>query len=241
VELAPLYVTKRYAELTSSINTLTSSGGVSGAGGGDGSTSLTHELRRLRSEIIALLQRLAHANFMTGKDQHVFFINNYDQILTLYEERRAVNEDSREFENLLLAQRELFAEAEVLGAFPRLVSFVTQTEQMLNTLAGTDSDITEAKDAPQLDAAIVETLVRDFSQSWRGGIKQVNDDVLAYFANFRNGMEILKQVLTQLLLYYTRFQDIIKKVWPGKAPPFTRDIVSTATIMMEIKKYNRVL
>jgi hypothetical protein len=47
------------------------------------------------------------------------------------------------------------------------------------------------------------------------------------------------QVLTQLLLYYTRFQDIIKKTW-ARAPPFTRDIVSTATILMEIKRYSRI-
>ncbi len=51
-------------------------------------------------------------------------------------------------------------------------------------------------------------------------------------------MEILKQVLTQLLLYYTRFQDIIKKTW-ARAPAFSRDIVSTATILMEIKRYSR--
>lgn len=29
---------------------------------------------------------------------------------------------------------------------------------------------------------------------------------MRYFSHYRNGMEILKQVLTQLLLYYTRFQ-----------------------------------
>jgi len=46
-------------------------------------------------------------------------------------------------------------------------------------------------------------------------------------------------VLTQLLLYYTRFQDIIKKTWQ-RAPAFTRDIVSTATILMEIKRYSRM-
>jgi hypothetical protein len=80
--------------------------------------------------------------------------------------------------------------------------------------------------------------VKDFASSWRGGIQQINDDVLAYFANFRNGMEILKQVLTQLLLYYTRFQEIIKKSWT-RTPSFARDIVSTATILMEIKRYSR--
>lgn len=37
--------------------------------------------------------------------------------------------------------------------------------------------------------------VREFASNWRTGIQQINDNVLAYFANFRNGMEILKQVL----------------------------------------------
>lgn len=80
--------------------------------------------------------------------------------------------------------------------------------------------------------------MRDFSANWKLGIQQINDDVLVYFANFRNGMEILKQVLTQLLLYYTRFQDIIKKSWV-RAPAFSRDVVSTATILMEIKRFSR--
>ena len=42
--------------------------------------------------------------------------------------------------------------------------------------------------------AAVESLVREFASNWKGGIKQINDNVLMYFANFRNGMEILKQV-----------------------------------------------
>jgi hypothetical protein len=55
-------------------------------------------------------------------------------------------------------------------------------------------------------------------------------------------MEILKQCLTQLLLYYTRFQDIIRKVCgpPTKAGggnTFTKDLVSTNAILAEIKKY----
>jgi vacuolar protein sorting-associated protein 52 len=45
-----------------------------------------------------------------------------------------------------------------------------------------------------LDESLVESLVREFASSWRTGIQQINDDVLKYFANFRNGMEILKQV-----------------------------------------------
>jgi hypothetical protein len=93
-------------------------------------------------------------------------------------------------------------------------------------------------DRYQLDEGLVEGLVREFASSWRTGIQQINDDVLKYFANFRNGMEILKQVLTQLLLYYTRFQDIIKKGWQ-RPPQFMRDIITTPTILQEIRRYSR--
>ena len=259
VELAPLYVSKRYAELMSSIYNLTSDKdtgagidtetkaitNVAGSAHGIDMSTLYPKMMQLRAELVSLLHRLAHTHFMKSKDQRVFFINNYDKVLSCYEERKVDNEESRHFENLLLEQKELFAEDEVKGAFPRLVSFVTQTELMFNAQVN-EKDSEDAQEAsasasPQLDEGIVETLVKDFSGAWRGGIQQINDDVLAYFANFRNGMEILKQVLTQLLLYYTRFQDIIKRAWSGRAPAFTRDIVSTATIMMEIKRYNRVI
>ena len=62
--------------------------------------------------------------------------------------------------------------------------------------------------------------------------------VLKHFTNFNNGMDILKQVLTQLLMYYSRFQDIIKTCW-SRPQPFSKDIVTTASILKEIKKYSR--
>jgi vacuolar protein sorting-associated protein 52 len=78
--------------------------------------------------------------------------------------------------------------------------------------------------------------VLDFASHWKSHIDQINRNVLSYFSNFRNGMEILKHCLTQLLLYYTRFQDIIRKVWK-KPAPFSKDLVSTTVILTEIKKY----
>ena len=51
-----------------------------------------------------------------------------------------------------------------------------------------------AKGRVSVEESIVEELVREFSSNWKSGIQQINDDVTAHFANFRNGMEILKQV-----------------------------------------------
>lgn len=233
VDTSPHYVSRRYAEFVSSILTL--QGGTESLGvGGGGEHMLLQDVQQLRVEVVSLLDRLDET-LSTPKEKKVFFINNLDQILSVFQERRIISEEVRQFEDLLTQQRELFAEEELRGSFPRLISFVLQTEHSMSAATGSK----EASRSPlSLDEEVVGNLVREFAQSWRQGIQQINDDVMAYFANFRNGMEILKQVLTQLLLYYSRFQDIIKRAW-SRPPPFMKDIVSTATMLMEIKRYSR--
>jgi len=235
IDLTTHYVSRRYAEIVASILSLQWGSGASNdnmgiASGGD--NMLQNDLQQMRIEMISLLERLA-SSLNSNKEKKVFTINNYDQILNVFQERRIVCEEVQKFDDLLMQQRELFAEEEIRAFFPRLISFVVQTEQAMAEHIAAGNSV-----ALVLDDAIVESLVREFSANWRTGIQQINDDVLSYFANFRNGMEILKQVLTQLLLYYTRFQDIIKKSWI-RPPAFCRDIVSTATILMEIKKIVR--
>ena len=235
VDLSPHYISKRYAELVSSVfflQTGTESMGI----GGSGESLLKYDIYAMRTEIALLLDKLSK-QIPNLKEQKVFFINNFDQILSVFQEKRIVSEEMQKFEDILMQQREIFAEEEIKNAFPRLISFVIQTENAMYELENNDNG-NHQQNSLVLDEVLVEGLVRDFSVNWRSGIQQINDNVLAYFANFRNGMEILKQVLTQLLLYYTRFQEIIKKSW-ARPPAFSRDIVSTATILMEIKRYSR--
>ena len=46
------------------------------------------------------------------------------------------------------------------------------------------------------------------------------------------------QVLTQLLLYYTRFLDLVKTAYPNGAP-FAKFILSIQTLMGEIRNFSR--
>merc|ERR1712176_1028990 len=120
------------------------------------------------------------------------------------------------------------------------IAFVQQTESHMKIALSTGQGNNVGTSSSYMDSInhqVVESLVREFSSNWKTGIEQINRNVLSYFSNFRNGMEILKQVLTQLLLYYTRFQDIIRKIWRLKQPPFVKDLVSTSVILGEIKKY----
>ena len=84
----------------------------------------------------------------------------------------------------------------------------------------------------------VEKLVKDFAGTWKQGIEAINANVMNYFPNFKTGMEILKQVLTQLLLYYQRFLDIVQKSNLASGP-VSKDIVSIPSILYEVKKYSR--
>ena len=230
VDLTPHYVSRRYAEYVSSILTL--QGGSSDSFGiaGGGENMLMMNLKQLRVEMIGLLERLG-SQLGGNKEQKVFLINNIDQMLSVFQERRVMSEEVEKLEDMLMHQSELFAEDALHEAFPRLLSFVLQTERSM-------ADAGQNKANFQLDEGVVGALVKEFASTWRTGIQQLNDDILSYFTNFRNGMEILKQVLTQLLLYYTRFQDIIKKAW-SRPPPFSKDVVTTSTILQEIKRYSR--
>jgi hypothetical protein len=77
----------------------------------------------------------------------------------------------------------------------RMITYVKQTEPLL--LAGAGG----APDLSRVDVGGMEHLLRSFHDTWKGGIEAINRDVIKSFANFLLGQDILKQVLTQLLLY----------------------------------------
>jgi hypothetical protein len=186
---------------------------------------LWQDLNELVDDFVALLERLAEEH-TSNKKRVVFLINNLDQIVCIFQERRVAGKELNRILELLLAQRELFVEEELLHGFSKMIAFLQQTEAHM--AVGGTADV---------NVQVVESLVREFASSWRQCIEEINRNVLSYFSNFRNGMEILKQVLTQLLLYYTRFQDVVRKVFRGNPPAFWKDLVPTNVILAEIKKY----
>ena len=55
----------------------------------------------------------------------------------------------------------------------------------------------------------------------------------------RVASDILKQVLVQLVMYYKRFDDLIKRAFGRRPvpPPFIKDMVIVQSLMFEVKKY----
>jgi len=214
----PHYVARKYAELSAAIHKLNV--------GIDNEMHVAN-MASFLSAMEKLLDQLSK-DIPDAKDQTIFLINNYDVIHGILTERGLKVADTARLEELLSQSTTKFVEEELGGHFADLIMFVREVEPLVDT---------EGRAGIRYSREDAAGLVRKFAGSWQTGIDKINGSVMKYFSNFKNGMEILKHVLTQLLLYYTRFLDILKKLHGPNA--FQKDLVAIPTIMHEIKKYSR--
>ncbi|CAM8964777.1 unnamed protein product [Rhodiola kirilowii] len=217
-DVRPHYVMRRYAEFTASLIQLN-------VGYGDGQLELN--LDRLRMSVDDLLVKLAKL-FPKTKLQTVFLINNYDMTIAIVKESGPEGgKIQMHFEDLLKSNIAIFVEELLLEHFSEIIKFV-------KTRASDDASSNPEK---PITVAEVEPLVKDFASRWKTAIELMHKDVITSFSNFLCGMEILRAALTQLLLYYTRLSDCVKKIVGGSA--LNKDLVSISSIMYEIRKYSR--
>uniref|UniRef100_A0A7S4MEU5 Vps52 C-terminal domain-containing protein n=1 Tax=Prymnesium polylepis TaxID=72548 RepID=A0A7S4MEU5_9EUKA len=171
-------------------------------------------------------ERLARLH-TTRKQQAAFLINNYELIVSILAERGARGEDSVHFEQLLDSLKSVFVEEQLSVDYGRMIAYVKQTEPM----------VLQGADRSRVDLGTMEHLLRSFHETWKQGIEGIHRDVVKSFPNLTVGMDVLKQVLTQMLLYYTRFLDLVKEMFPNGAP-FAQYILSISTLMNEIKNFS---
>ncbi|GER36992.1 vacuolar protein sorting protein [Striga asiatica] len=168
-------------------------------------------LERLRMAVDDLLVKLAKL-FQKPKSQTIFLINNYDMTIAVLKE--AVPEGGKiqmHFEDLLKSNTAIYVEELLVEHFKDLIKFVK--------------------------TRAFEPIIKDFASRWKAAIELMHNDVITSFSNFLCGMEILRAALTQLLLYYTRLSDCMKRIAGGSG--LNKDLVSISSIMYEIRKYSR--
>ncbi|KNC75775.1 hypothetical protein SARC_11707 [Sphaeroforma arctica JP610] len=215
IETRPHYVTRRFAEFSASIIVINE---------GWEDLQLDTSMMRMLSELEAFLANSA-ALFNRQKDRLVFFINNYDLILTIMQEKTSgPSKESQHFELVLNARIQSYVQEELAPYFGKLIMFVGETEPLL------------AEGKVQLDQARVEKLVRSFAQDWRRAIDDINADVLQSFTNFTAGTEILQAVLTGLIIYYQRFLAIMAKA-PFNTLSCRHELINIHHVMVEVKKH----
>eukprot|EP00548_Thalassiothrix_antarctica_P001824 CAMPEP_0194141988 /NCGR_PEP_ID=MMETSP0152-20130528/11320_1 /TAXON_ID=1049557 /ORGANISM="Thalassiothrix antarctica, Strain L6-D1" /LENGTH=742 /DNA_ID=CAMNT_0038840783 /DNA_START=87 /DNA_END=2312 /DNA_ORIENTATION=+ len=131
---------------------------------------LLADLDSMQNEIISLLERLADKH-STNKKRIVFLINNLDQMMCIFQERRVVGKELNRFVELLMTQRELFVEEELLTSFSKMIAFVQQSESHMKALSSTNQShsattpsLTSSMDI--INPQVVESLIREFSSNW---------------------------------------------------------------------------
>ncbi|XP_041008150.1 vacuolar protein sorting-associated protein 52 A-like isoform X1 [Juglans microcarpa x Juglans regia] len=209
-DVHPHYVMRRYAEFTASLIRLN-------VEYGDGQLELN--LERLRMAVDDLLIKLGKI-FPKTKLQIVFLINNYDMIISVLKEASPdVGKIQMHFEELLKSNTALFVEELLLEHFSDLIKFV-KTRASEDPSSGSEKAIAVGE---------VELLAKDFGSRWKAAIELMHKDVITSFSNLLCGMEILRAALTQLLLYYTRLTDCIKRIVGGSS--LNKDLVSISSII----------
>jgi len=218
-DVHPHFVARRYSELVASFRLLRPP---------SVEAMLTTILRALRTEVERLLQERLARLHSSRKQQAAFLINNYELIVSTLGDRGARGEDSVHFEQMLDSIKSVFVEEQLNVDYGRMITYVKQTEPL----------VMQGGDTSRIDLGTMEHLLRSFHDTWKQGIESIHRDVVKSFPNFQVGMDVLKQVLTQMLLYYTRFLDLVKETYPGGAP-FAQYILSIPTLMNEIKNFSR--
>lgn len=209
-DIHPHYITRRYAEFAASLLVLNE---------GYDDAILTNSIHKLRNEFEGLLSRMAN-EFTEGPRRIAFLINNYDVIASVFQEtqNRALENELEHVQQLLSLHTGAFVDEQLKPYFGQMMACVKLSEQ-------SDS-------VKQTETDDLQRISHHFAQTWRQSLTSINASVIQYFSNFKNGTAVLHAVLGQLIVYYTKFLDLLEQRVVGGVQP-----VGVQTVMVEIKKF----
>ncbi|KAL7326846.1 Vacuolar protein sorting-associated protein 52 [Mucor circinelloides] len=211
-DIHPHYITRRYSEFAASLLVLND---------GYDDAILSKSVHRLRDEFEAVLSRMSH-EFPESPRRIAFLINNYDLIVSVFQEThsRAVDGELDYMKQLLALQTSAFVDEQLKPYFGALIDLVKKSEHM--------------QDLSSIEIPDLERITAHFAQTWRQSLKSINASVIQYFSNFKNGTTVLHAVLGQLIVYYTKFLNILERRGGGAS---RIQPVGVQTLMVEIKKF----
>ncbi|KAL9552618.1 hypothetical protein PS6_004368 [Mucor atramentarius] len=207
-----LQITRRYSEFAASLLVLND---------GYDDAILSKSVHKLRDEFEAVLSRMSH-EFPESPRRIAFLINNYDLIVSVFQEThsRAVDGELDYMKQLLALQTSAFVDEQLKPYFGALIDLVKKSEHM--------------QDLSSIEIPDLERITAHFAQTWRQSLKSINASVIQYFSNFKNGTTVLHAVLGQLIVYYTKFLNILERRGGGAS---RIQPVGVQTLMVEIKKF----
>jgi len=191
--------------------------------------TLSEGLKRLRGEYQGLMNKLS-SKYSKPKSRYIFLINNTDLVLSLFEEQKVKSESAQSaemsrnhvafFDEALAGHIAAYIDHELTEHFSELMSFVRE---------GTRGVSHSQKRA--------RAVLREFTANWRVGMSHIQDNIRREFPNFRNGQAILTRTFAELLSLHKRSLVVADEI----DPTLKRDVVATASLVFEIRKYTENL
>ncbi|XP_075992388.1 vacuolar protein sorting 52 [Anticarsia gemmatalis] len=211
-ELGPHYITRRYAEFSAAMLSLSEQ---------FPSEELSNLLLILQDEVHCFLLKMA-AEFPQRIQQLIFLINNYDMVLSILMERTRDNtKEAESFREQLQARSSEYVEEILSPHFGGMIQFVKEGEQLLDSDKKTELANLERKSL---------SLVASFSSGWKQSLEEIHREVLISFPNLVTGSGLLQMALTNFVQYYHKFAKLL-------TPNARTQLVNIHVIMVEIKKY----
>lgn len=168
----------------------------------------------------------------TQKMQIVFLLNAYDNVLTTYGQNNVQdNADFKKFQQLLDENVKKYTETELGECFGKLISFVNTTEPLVSKTEN------QNKNRARVNVVEMETVAKDFEKNWKDGLVFLHSNVTRNFAHLKTGMYILREIFKTLLVYYTKFNNLVHACFTN--PPFRTSLIGEQKIMHEIKQYSK--
>ena len=79
-------------------------------------------------------------------------------------------------------------------------------------------------------------IIQNFNRDWKASLDEINNDVLSIFPNFKNGTNILQQILTTFVQYYHRFHKILSLAVFANSQ-CKKQLMNVHQLMVEVKKF----
>ncbi|CAB3230976.1 unnamed protein product [Arctia plantaginis] len=211
-ELGPHYITRRYAEFSAAMLSLSEQ---------FPSEELSNLLLILQDEVHCYLLKMA-AEFPQRIQQLIFLINNYDMVLSILMERTRDNtKEAESFKEQLQARSSEYVEEILSPHFGGMIQFVKEGEQLFESDKKAELASLERKSL---------SLVASFSSGWKQSLEEIHREVLISFPNLVTGSGLLQMALTNFVQYYHKFAKLL-------TPNARTQLVNIHVIMVEIKKY----
>eukprot|EP00750_Incisomonas_marina_P009440 INCI16002.5.p2 GENE.INCI16002.5~~INCI16002.5.p2 ORF type:complete len:783 (-),score=175.60 INCI16002.5:3339-5624(-) len=220
VDLHPHVASRRFAEMVVCVHTL--KGLIVEAYGQQHSDleiqlefiphSLISCLSELTMRFVELVKRLASQHSKV-RSKTVFLINNLDQVLQSLKKEHVEFPEIRTLRALHAQSCSQFVMEQLSVHFQHLHTFIQQLREDagLPSAEGRAVDLmssVEAADCAALsrkNAGSIERVVTSFAATWKQALRDTDKEIVQLFSNYRQGTDVLKRILEEVLTSYTVF------------------------------------